>query len=100
MQVTVTENNDNEGESFSYIFNDANDSFVSNLMTILSAEIEEGFIEIEENTDYTEDLVKKLNKASKNTYMDRFGFYKIPVVSVESDIYSEVFYKAVGLDKI
>lgn len=103
MQITITENNEHEGESFSYIFNDVSEDFINSLKDgFLEYLFEEDIIEIEENTSYTEEQVDLINKTSKNTYMDRMGFYKIPDLTniPKEEYYESIFYKAVGLEKI
>ncbi len=78
------------------------EAILSFIKSGLEEYIEEDIIHIEENSEYTEELVKKLNKASRNGYMARYGFYKIPDLSEfePEEYYNEIFYKAVGLDKI
>ena len=95
-QITVTERNAQEGETFSYIINVDND--------ILS-KIKKGLksrpnIKIEEDTNYTKSSIIKLNKESHNRYMERYQFYDIILPKGRIDWYSDVFYKAVGLKPI
>ena len=96
-QITVTERNDWEGETFSYILNIDDD--------ILS-KIKKGLkkipnVKIEEDTTYTKESIKKLNKSSSNSYMDRYQFCELKTLPTgKFDWYDDVFYKAVGLKTI
>jgi hypothetical protein len=101
-QITITEHNDHEGESFSYILDNVSEEIVIKLKDGLDEMVEEGTIEIEENSSYTKEQVTIINKKSKNGYMDRMGFYQIPDLAdiSKENYYDEIFYKAVGLEKI
>ncbi len=101
-QLTITEHNDWEGETFSYIFDNVSEEMVSMLKDGLDEMVEEGTIEIEENSSYTKEQVTILNSKANNSYMKRFGFYKIPDLSTipKEEYYDEVFYKAKGLEQI
>ena len=98
-QYTITEHNDWEGESFSYIM-----LLTEEQADIIKRQINVGLeeeLEIEE-TSYTQEDVEKINKASENTYMDRIGFYKFREWA-SLDNWEEgvgVFYKAVGLERV
>jgi hypothetical protein len=98
MQITITEENDNEGETFGYILE-------------LSPELVEKFKEgladwdelvtIEENTSYTKEDVEYINKHSSNNYMDRIGFYEFNgFPKFDFDFYENIVYKGVGFKHI
>lgn len=94
-QITITEKNKWEGETFSYILYLDDE-------TIL--EFKNGLkntsnVKIEENTAYTVELVDELNKKSNNSYMDRFQFVKFIKPTGKFDWYTDVVYKAVGFNK-
>lgn len=97
MQVTITEHNDWEGETFGYIL-DLEPILIDKILKGLQEEIEEGVIEVSVDTNYTQEQVDTINKHSSNTYMDRLNFYSLAVNDVE-DWYYDVFYKGVGLKK-
>lgn len=94
IQVTITEENDWEGETFSYILY---------IPRKTAFKIEEAFksdyeVTIDYPTKYTEAKVKNINKMSKNTYMDRIGFYKLDKLPKgKFDWYEDIFYKGKGL---
>lgn len=96
IQVTVTENNDWEGETFLYVLQ-VNQEKAQEISEYFSREEfqEDWFVEL--NTDYTPEKVELLNEHSDNTYMDYIGFYKIPEGREISD---ELFYKAAGLERV
>lgn len=97
IQVTITEKNDWEGETFSYIMevNAETLSLIKKGLANCSA------IKVQENTIFTPDEVDKLNAASRNTYMPRFAFYELePLPEKEFNWYDDVFYKGKGLKLI
>lgn len=93
IQITVTDNNSNEGEIFSFIFN-VKEEYYNKLKEIIEeADHEELSIE---KTSFTEEEVDLLNKHSGNTYMLRFTFFdKAPDISelTKENVYYDCFYK-------
>jgi hypothetical protein len=99
IQITVTENNDWEGETFSYILN-VDAEMLAQIEFGLSA-YNESVIWIDKFTSFTQESIKPLNRISNNTYMNRFGFYEVKELPKEDfRWYEDVFYKGVGLEKI
>ncbi len=96
MQITVTDHNDWEGEDFSFVLEV--DEETAN--KIKAAEDEEGTLEVELHTSHTQKDIDKINRRSRNGYMDRIGFYSLQTPSGEFDWYEDVFYKGVGLKRI
>lgn len=94
-QITVTEENDWEGETFSYIL-EVDEKMLSKIKEGLK---DVDCIEIEENTSHTKEDVKKYNKISSNSYADRFQFCKIEKLPKgKFKWYDDVFYKGKGLE--
>lgn len=97
MQIRVIENNDNEGEKFSYIL-DVPLKTVNDIQVALKEVDEYGDVwDVELNTKYTQEEVDMLNKHVDNGYMDYIGFYEIPE---GSEINEELFYKGAGLNRL
>lgn len=100
MQVTITEINEWEGETFSYIL-DVNEDILSQLKEGLKSS---DVVTIEENTTFTTDDVDNTNSTSSNSYMDRIGFYEIRNTDFKKfddfEFYEDLIYKGVGLKKI
>lgn len=95
-QITVTERNRWENETFSYILS-VDDEMLSKIKKGLE---NKSNIKIEEDTTYTLESIKVLNDKSSNTYMDRYQFAEIKLPTGKFDWYDDVFYKAVGLDRV
>lgn len=94
MQVTVTEKNNWEGETFGYILEVEQET-----LDLLSKSFEDNkFVTVEE-TNHTPEDVEKINAHSRNTYMKRLGYYSLPDKLPKEDLYESVFYKAVGLKR-
>jgi hypothetical protein len=103
MQITVTDKNEWEGESF---------SFILEVTPEVLAQIKEGIkdyidgeLTLQENTEYTQEFVEKKNRMAYglgyNRYMDRYGFYEFDRdLSNVVNWYEDVFYKAVGLKRL
>lgn len=89
-QVTITEENDNEGETFNYILDVTEIQF----QRLYEAFKNDDFFTIEKS-NYDLDVVKQLNKQSKNSYMNEYGFYDLPE-NFDFDNFEiyEIFYKA------
>jgi len=97
MQITVTDHNDWEKESFSFILE------VSENTSYLIKSQESFQMKVDLNTNFTELEVNIINKSSNNGYMDRIGFYEIlpqKVLQVIDSLYENIFYKGNGLVKI
>jgi hypothetical protein len=96
MQIRVIENNDNEGEKFSYIL-DVTPELAQEIQNWVDEDEYGDVWSIELDTDYTMDEVAFLNKHVDNGYMDYIGFYEIPE---GSEISEETFYKGAGLNRL
>lgn len=96
IQVRVIEQNDNEGETFSYVLNVTQER--AEQLRVVFEDLQDDGWEIEINTSYTPELIETLNKHVDNNYMDYIGFYKIPDDQVF--ISEDTFYKGSGLEKI
>ncbi len=95
-QVTITERNQWEGETFSYILN-LNDETILEFKNGLKDNFN---VKIEENTTYTKELVKELNNKSNNGYMDRYQFVEFEKPNYDFKWYDDVIYKAVGFKRV
>jgi hypothetical protein len=95
-QITVTERNHWENETFSYVLN-VDAEMLSKIKKGLG---KKSNVKIEEDTTYTLESIKVLNDKSSNTYMDRYQFAEIKLPTGKFDWYDDVFYKAVGLDRV
>ena len=99
MQITITENNIWEGESFSYIIEvdekevEKIESFLRRIRGKIPATYK-----VERNTTFTKEKVEILNKQSKNCYMDRYGFYELPENPDYND--ASLLYKSGDLNKL
>lgn len=100
-QITITEDNDWEGETFSYILNvdeDTRKKIIEYFNKNKTEEDEENPWSIELDTTYTQEKVKEINKHSKNSYMDRINFY---MLKEDIDFNGEdIFYKGNCLKQI
>lgn len=99
MQVTFTDINDYEGESFSFIMEIEDEQMIDVIEQGTIDWQEEGSFKIERNTTYTQEQVSLINKHSDNEYMDRIGFYEFKDYRNVKDWYMDVFYKGIGLKK-
>jgi len=103
MQITVTEENDWEGETFSYVMEvteqmaDAIEEFVK----------PDESMKFERNTTYTKESIAEINKHSNNSYLQRIGFYELENEEVEKKLLTRTcdkddnfFYKYVGLKRL
>jgi len=100
MQITVTEKNSWEGETFSYILDNITET---ELKLIKGGLGNVSNVKIDENTSFTKEEVEKLNDKSNNTYMARYQFNELkPFVYTKTDLnwYDDVFYKGVGLERL
>ena len=91
-QVTITERNQWEGETFSYILN-LDDETILEFKNGLK---DSPNVKIEEDTNYTKEQVKELNNRSNNSYMSRFQFVEFEKPNYDFKWYDDVVYKAVG----
>ncbi len=104
MLVIVTDHNENEGEDFNFIL-DLTDSQIEKVEQYLS-NLDVYYQEIytlQKNTKLTPELVEELNNNSSNSYMDLYGYYKIPDhwwddESMWDD--ENLFYKGGGLERL
>lgn len=103
MQITVTEENNWEGETFSYVMEvteqmaDAIEDFVK----------PDDSMKFERNTSYTKESIAEINKHSNNSYLQRIGFYEFENEEVEKKLLTRTcgehdtfFYKHVGLKRL
>ena len=95
-QVTITERNEWEGETFSYILN-LDDETILEFKKGLK---DHSNVKIEENTNYTKELVEYLNNGSNNNYMDRFQFVEFEKPNYDFKWYDDVVYKAIGFKRV
>lgn len=95
-QVTITEQNQWGGETFSYILNLDDETILE-----FKNGLKENFnVKIEENTSFTKEQVKELNNKSSNGYMNRYQFVKFKKPEYDFNWYEDVVYKAVGFTRI
>ena len=100
MQITITEKNAWENETFSYII-----EVTEEILTILKDRISEySNLKLDE-TSYNQNDVKTMNSKSSNSYMNRYDFYILPSQEdleyyKEAILNKDVFYKGVGLNRI
>jgi hypothetical protein len=95
IQITITERNHHEGESFSYILEvseimaDKIESFCtkSNIAGKIPASYR-----IDRDTKFTPELIDLLNKQANNGYMNRYDFYGLPKKIDFND--ESLFYKS------
>jgi hypothetical protein len=98
MQITITERNFHEGETFSYILDVSEEItnkielFCKNVNGKIPAEYR-----IDKNTEFTSKQVKLLNEQVNNGYMNRYDFYELPQKIDFDD--STLFYKGGILKK-
>ena len=95
-QVTITERNQWEGETFSYILN-LDDETILEFKNGLK---DQSNVKIEEDTTYTKELVKELNNKSSNGYMCRYQFVEFKKPDYDFKWYEDVVYKAVGFARV
>lgn len=95
IQIRVIENNEWEGETFSYVLQVTPE--LAQEIQDLFDEDDEDFWDMELNTSYTPEQVEMLNKHSSNSYMDYINFYTIPD---GAQIDKDMFYKGAGLNKV
>ena len=94
--VTITERNEWERETFSYIL-ELDEKTILDFKNGLK---DNSNIKIEENTTYTQEQVEKLNNNSNNNYMDRFQFVKFKKPDYNFKWYDDIVYKAVGFTRV
>jgi len=94
-QITVTEQNEWEGETFSYIVT-VDDQTIEDIKTGL---VKYKNVKIVENTTFTYENIVGLNDSSSNSYMDRYQFNVLVLPEGDFDWYYDVFYKATGLGR-
>lgn len=95
IQIRIIEDNDNEGEKFSYVMHVSEDR-AQEIKAFIET-LDEDYWDIEMNTNYTEEQMEQLNDHVDNGYMDYIGFYKIPD-GVE--LTEDLFYKGSGLERL
>lgn len=95
-QVTITERNKWEGETFSYILNLDEET----ILELKNGLKDQSNVKIEEGTNYTEEQVKELNDRSNNSYMDRYQFVEFEKPNYDFEWYNDVVYKAVGFKRV
>lgn len=95
-QVTVIEDNQNEGEKFHYIL-DLTNAQIDQIAAMLK---EDPDFSIAVDTSFNQYGVTLANKTSSNTYMDAWGFYELvgPISTEEECV--QTFYKGSGLKRI
>lgn len=95
IQIRIIEDNDNEGERFSYVIH-VSEEKAQEIKEFIDT-LDEDYWDIEINTNYTQDQIDLLNYHVDNGYMDYIGFYKIPD---GAELTEDLFYKASGLEKL
>lgn len=97
-QITVTDSNSWEREKFSFIFNNPSREFVE---FVTESATYDSHMSVRES-EYTKEDVKSHNFNSRNSYMNRYGFYEEPDVSNSKpeEGYNDFFYKGVGVVEI
>ena len=95
-QVTITERNEWERETFSYILN-LDDKTILEFKNGLK---DNSNVKIEEDTNYTKEQVKELNNKSNNSYMYRYQFVEFEKPNYDFKWYDDVVYKAVGFKRV
>lgn len=95
-QVTITERNQWERETFSYIL----ELDEQTLLEFKNGLKNQSNVKIDENTTYTKEQVKDLNNKSGNTYMSRFQFCEFKKPDYDFKWYEDVVYKAVGFKRV
>lgn len=95
-QVTITEDNEWEGETFSYIL-DLDDESIKEFKKGLE---DRDNVKIEIDTTFTKEQVELLNNRSSNEYMDRYQFVTFDKPDYDFDWYSDVIYKSSGFKKV
>ena len=91
-QVTITERNMWEEETFSYILNLDEET----ILEFKNGLKNNSNVKIKENTRYTKELIKELNNDSRNEYMDRYQFVEFKKPNYDFKWYEDVVCKAVG----
>jgi hypothetical protein len=95
-QVTITEINQWEGETFSYILN-LDDETILEFKNGLK---DQSNVKIEEDTNFTKEQVKDLNNKSNNGYMCRYQFVEFKKPDYDFEWYEDIVYKAVGFERL
>jgi hypothetical protein len=95
IQIRVIEDNDWEGETFSYVLQVTPE--VAEEIDMLIQSLSEDIWSLELNTSYTPEQVEMLNDHVDNGYMDYINFYTIPE---GAQIDEDLFYKGAGLNKV
>jgi len=97
-QITVTERNNWEGETFNYVIYVTPEK--ENQIREKCNKLGNGSLTVQE-TNYTDDDIKKMNAASKNGYMDFIAPYKLNDKAIDEwKEFGDCFYKGIGLTKI
>lgn len=97
-QITVTENNNWEGETFNYVLLVTEEQ--ESIIREKANKYGDGTLQVKE-TNYTEDDIKKMNSASSNSYMKFIDFYKIEKDALEKwSSFGDCFYKGLGLERL
>lgn len=98
-QYEITEENDNEGETFGYILELTNEQY-----EVIKTRFEDDeYVEYctIEPSEYTQEQTDLINKKSRNRYMDRLGWYELEKdLDLEACEYWEFPYKGNGMIKI
>lgn len=95
IQIRIIEDNDNEGERFSYVMHVSEDR-AQEIKAFIET-LDEDYWDIEMNTNYTEEQMEQLNDHVDNGYMDYIGFYRIPD---GAELTEDLFYKGSGLERL
>ena len=102
IQITITEHNQHEGDTFHYVFNNRSENDISLLENLLANEIEEGVCEVKK-TNLRPSDINLINEFSGNTYANSIDFYefKSPIEGIDTvDFYETSIYKGIGLKKV
>ena len=95
MQITVTDNNEWEGESFSFVLE------LPEKEAYLIKRKESQSMKVELNTSFNKESIELINSRSDNGYMSRIQFAQIKdlsLLNLKNDLYDKIFYKGCGLN--
>jgi hypothetical protein len=96
-QITVTERNPWEGETFNYVLYVTEKE--KKVIKQKIANQQEETLSLKDS-NYDEKTIEEMNLASNNEYMDFFAIYKLEKNALRNwKDYGDCFYKGVGLEK-
>lgn len=100
-QYTITENNEWELETFSYVMNLTEDEATMIKTKIESIEQCSECLSISQS-ELSENDLSLINRYFRNSYMDRIGFYEFESGDTLKNWkeFGQLFYKGVGLKRV